>query len=106
MQVIHPHARRDSQAPSRVNVGGNTHRLDGGVADVPEDIGEQLVDAWAEAYDTDPDDLVYEEGGPPDETAALDEMTYEQLYDAATEQDVGGRSGMDKAELIAALRED
>lgn len=41
-----------------------------------------------------------------DDTDGLDDLTKSDLYDRATEADIEGRSSMDKAELIDALRED
>ena len=40
------------------------------------------------------------------ERGELSELTKSELYDRATEADIDGRSTMDKAELIDALRED
>ena len=40
-----------------------------------------------------------------DETLALDDKTYDKLYDLATEADISGRSDMNKDELIDALQE-
>ena len=40
-----------------------------------------------------------------DETHALDDKTYDELYDLATEADIAGRSDMTKDELIDALQE-
>lgn len=57
---------------------------------------EEVIDVdGGEGYDTDEE--------PPQ---GLDSLTYEELYERATEADVDGRSEMDKAELIDALHED
>ena len=40
-----------------------------------------------------------------DETLGLDDKTYDELYDLATDHDIAGRSDMTKDELIDALQE-
>ena len=43
---------------------------------------------------------------PEDIPQSLDALTYDELYERATDADIDGRSSMDKGELIDALSED
>lgn len=43
--------------------------------------------------------------GTGDETPALDDKTYDELRDLATEAEIDGRGSMNKDELIDALRD-
>jgi len=104
MTVTHPHADRDA-SPAAVTVGTTTYAVDAdGVIDCPAEDEAHVADVLAEAHGVPADALVREEDGPPDD--AVEELTYDQLYQQAKEQDVDGRSEMSKSDLIAALRED
>ncbi|MBT8144426.1 MAG: Rho termination factor N-terminal domain-containing protein [Gammaproteobacteria bacterium] len=61
--------------------------------DQAADVTEELADKAEDALD-EPDYRAYEE------------RTYEELYELASERDIAGRSTMNKAELIAALRDE
>ena len=66
------------------------------------------TDVGIEDQTAEPDDDVYDPAQVSDghaETAALEDMTYEELYRLAQDRDVAGRSSMRKAELIEALRD-
>ena len=77
----------------------------GDTFEVDDEKGEQLLDVHdylEEAIDV--------EGGEVDDRnegddAQLEESTYEELRELASEYDISGRSEMDKAELIDALRD-
>ena len=100
---------RHTDAPGRYN-----HSAFDGVSTtgdehtVSDDLAAYLV-AEGPFKDTDEivlDDADYDvvdDGGDDEDLSAL---TKEELYDRATEADIDGRSTMDKAELIDALRED
>jgi len=104
MTVTHPHADRDA-SPAAVTVGTTTYPVDAdGIIDCPAEDEGHVADVLADAYGVSADDLVREEDGPPDD--AVEELTYDQLYELAKERDVDGRSEMSKDDLIAALRED
>ena len=45
----------------------------------------------------------YEKVGEPE--SGLNELTYDELQELAREEDLAGRSGMNKAELVEALEE-
>lgn len=73
--------------------------------DVPADAAEYLCDGLG--YFERTGDIVLDDDDYTVEAAdGLGELTYDELYDRATEADLDGRSEMDKAELIDALRED
>jgi len=104
MTVTHPHADRDA-SPAAVTVGTTTYPVGpDGVIDCPPEAEAHVADVLAEAYGVPATVLVREEDGPPD--SAIAELTYDQLYQMAQEQDLDGRSEMDKRDLIAALSED
>jgi len=104
MTVTHPHADRDA-SPAAVTVGTTTYPVDAdGVIDCPAEDEGHVADVLAEAYGVPAATLVREEDGPPD--SAVEELTYDQLYQLAQQRDVDGRSEMSKDDLIAALRED
>jgi len=104
MQVTHPLADRDA-SPAAATVGSSTYTVDDdGVVGCPDERAGDVAGALAEAYGVDPDTLIREEGGPPDDD--LGEMTHDELYSLAQDADVDGRSEMTKDELRAALRED
>lgn len=63
-------------------------------ADTQESVIETAVDTVADALDDGTDRRPYEE------------RTFEELYELAAERDLDGRSTMNKAQLIEALRDD
>ena len=78
----------------------------GDVVEVNESLAAYLCDERGDFERSDiinVDYEVLEEDGPEDD---LESMTYDELYDLAADRDVDGRSEMDKAALIDALRED
>jgi hypothetical protein len=74
MKVQHPRAG-DAPLPSVITVEGVDYRIsDDGVVDAPEADARRIAEAWARDYGVTPDDVVYEEDGPPDreQTPAVD----------------------------------
>lgn len=67
---------------------------------------EHTVDGETAAYLVDQTGYFEYVDEPNDgDDADLESLTYDDLYDRATEAGVEGRSSMDKTELIAALEE-
>ena len=101
-----------------VSQTGDEHSVSDAAADyLCEDLGhfervtEEVVlgEDEYEMHQTDESDEVSSPDDPDEETTgAIDygEMTYDELYDAASEASVDGRSSMTKDELIDALTED
>jgi len=113
MQVTHPLADRDAPVPAAVTCpdGETRHPDSDGVVEAPEDVAVALADAWADCYGVPPDGLLaHGDGSAADgedmSRQALEEMTYDTLYDAATQVDISGRSQMTKGELVDALHEE
>ena len=78
----------------------------GDTFEVDDAKGEALLDAHdylEEVIDVDGGEDYGTDDEPPQ---GLDSLTYDELYERASEYDIDGRSEMDKAELIDALRED
>lgn len=98
MQVTHPLADRDAPTPAAVTIGTATYSVDAdGVIDCPADAAAAVADALADAYGADAAAL-------RSVTTDYTTMTYDELYEAASEAGISGRSSMDKDALIAALR--
>jgi len=91
--------RLNHGALSGVSTHGDEHELDADTAAyLCDDLGyfervEERVDLADDEYEVETGD-------------GLDDETYDELYERATEADIEGRSSMDKDELIDALRED
>ena len=72
MRVVHPRALRNA-APPAVTVGRTTYRVaSDGTVECPDARVTEIAERLAEVYDMTPDDLVYEEDGPPDGGARSD----------------------------------
>jgi len=68
------------------------------------EVGDAKGDALLETHDY-LEEVIDVDGGE-DYGSDLDSLTYDELYDRASEHDINGRSDMTKAELIDALRGD
>ena len=100
-----------------VSQTGDEHSVSDAAADyLCDDLGhfERVTDEVVlgedeyEVHDTaESDEVVPPDDADEDATGAVDYdgMTYDELYDAASEADVDGRSSMTKDELIDALTE-
>ena len=93
--------------------GGRYHHTELGLveigdrADVSESLAAYLCDGRGDFERVEHVTTVdYEEVDEDDAADDLESLTYDELYDRATERDIAGRSEMDKDELIAALQED
>jgi len=78
----------------------------GDTFEVDDAKGEALLEAHdylEEVIDVDGGEDYGSDDEPPKD---LDSLTYDELYERASERDINGRSDMTKAELIDALRED
>jgi len=87
----------DDTAAYLVDSGGYEYAESGAESDPDTDAAADTDDADAAA-----------EGdgtGGEGELKALDELTYQELRDLASEHDISGRSDMDKADLVDALAE-
>ena len=84
--ALHPYRRARGDGIARTN-----H-----IYDEPEHVAERVIaDGSAERIEPEADAV-------PDN---LEDMSKSDLYDIATERDIDGRSKMDKAELVVAVRE-
>jgi len=99
MRVRHPHALHDHAVPAAVTVGDENVPVDAdGWFEV--DASERWLAHLAERHGVTPDELVYEEDGPPDreQAPAVDpgDLTVANLRDAVAD--------IDDAEALRAVR--
>ena len=86
--ALHPYRRARGAGIARTN-----H-----IYDEPENVALRAIEDGAA-------ELIEPEDRPNAAPDNLDEMTKEDLYDIAQDKDIDGRSKMDKAELVVAVRE-
>ena len=95
------HLRVTDGAPANLSYPYVDSQLEPGDAfDVDSEKGEALLDAHdylEQVADLDEDE---------ENTKRLEDFTYDELREQASEADIDGRSEMDKAELIDALGEE
>lgn len=101
MTVRHPLTDRDA-SPAAVTVGSTTYPVDeDGVIDCPPEDERDVADVLSDAYDVGAEALLDDDGDGDD----LAGKTSAELYEMAQAREISGRSEMDKADLIDALRE-
>lgn len=123
MTVIYPTVLGGSNPPGAITLDRKTYSIDreSGVIDCPPEREQAVAEHLADRYGVDLADIL-ERDEPPDdatipdhtrgddddadETPAVDEMTYEELYAKAKERDLDGRSSMSTDELRDELREE
>lgn len=80
-----------------------------GSIDCPADVEGDLADHLAQTYDAPINDILPEQTDtnvtPTNADAAMPDLTREELYERAQEEDISGRSSMSKEELANALEE-
>lgn len=89
--------------PMRIRGNGRTWER-GETRQVDVDHADRLVES-ADYFEIVGRDEPADEAGDDGSTEGLEDLTKDELYDLATEEDVDGRSQMDKGELIDALQE-